>query len=533
MNRFSQSLSFKIGSLIILAEVLILSIVATLYAIRFSEQIDLRSEERVQLLGRLINSSLVRIVSLRNADTIRLLVGEDVIDVALVDANAQIVYSLGGDYNIPIERLALSPEWFNFDQPISTLQRINSADSQALISVSPILDPGRTTVTYFLYVKISTAAAEAEKQNLLLLLMLGSVGTLGFTSLILLVSFRQAIFTRLQKTLVVLKRLEEGDLSARIDPVHTLDEIGVLQAGVNAMAQKREHSERDIRSLNAALQQLNLHLEQRVLERTHELELARREAETARQAAEQSNQVKSQFLANMSHELRTPLNSILNFTAFVADGLMGPVNDEQVDALQQSIHSGKHLLALINDVLDITKIEAGLMDMFIQEVDLNEAIAVVVSMAKGLVKDKTINLELEVAEHLPATFGDKRRLRQVMLNIISNAVKFTRQGKVIIRAYATGEQIRFEVQDTGIGIAPADQYLVFESFKQAKHDLLETPGTGLGMPISKFFVEAHGGRIWFESTLDVGSTFYVELPILTETQANQLAAQPRSLSTVA
>lgn len=272
----------------------------------------------------------------------------------------------------------------------------------------------------------------------------------------------------------------------------------------------------ELRASNDKLRQSEANLEQRVIERTHELEIARHEAEKA-------NEVKSQFLANMSHELRTPLNAILNFTAFVSDGVMGPVNEEQIEALQQSISSGKHLLALINDVLDITKIEAGLMDMFVQEVDLNEAINAVVAMAKGLVKNTAVNLNVEVENGLPITYGDKRRLRQVFLNIVSNAVKFTREGSVTIRAKNSEGGIRFEVQDTGIGIAPEDRSLVFESFKQAKHDLLDTPGTGLGMPISKYFVEAHGGRIWFTSEPGVGTTFYVDFPTMTEMQANQTA----------
>lgn len=282
--------------------------------------------------------------------------------------------------------------------------------------------------------------------------------------------------------------------------------------------------QRELRHANDALRASETMLEERVIERTEQLDTARKEAENARLEAERANQIKSQFLANMSHELRTPLNSILNFTAFVADGIMGPVNDEQIEALQQSISSGKHLLALINDVLDITKIEAGLMDMFVQQVDLNEALNVIVSMSKGLVKGKSLTLNTEIDTDLPITFGDKRRLRQVFLNIVSNAVKFTREGSITIRARKQGaNSIRFEVQDTGIGIAEQDYTLVFESFKQAKHDLLDTPGTGLGMPISRYFVMSHGGRIWFESTLGVGTTFFVELPILTEDEANTLA----------
>jgi signal transduction histidine kinase len=248
-----------------------------------------------------------------------------------------------------------------------------------------------------------------------------------------------------------------------------------------------------------------------------------RAAESSRAEAEQANIVKSQFLANMSHELRTPLNAILNFTAFVADGVMGPVNDEQVNILQESLTSGRHLLALINDILDISKIEAGLMDLFIQEVDITEIINATASLAKGLVKDKSINLHLEVSENLPKTYGDKRRLRQVFLNLVSNAVKFTNQGEVSFRAALNDQRLHVQVQDTGVGIAPEDFELIFETFKQAKHNNLETVGTGLGLPISKYFIESHGGRMWLESEVGKGSTFFIELPILTEAEANAMS----------
>lgn len=246
------------------------------------------------------------------------------------------------------------------------------------------------------------------------------------------------------------------------------------------------------------------------------------EAEAARQQAIEASKIKSQFLANMSHELRTPMNAILNFTAFVADGTLGPVNTEQVQTLEEAIASGRHLLSLINDILDITKIEAGLMDLFIQDVDMNEVIGSVAAVGKGLVKDKPIVLNVEIAEELPVTYGDKRRLRQVFLNMLSNAVKFTREGQVTIRAHAIDNKLRVEIQDTGIGIAAEDQHLVFESFKQAKHDLHEAVGTGLGMSISKYFVESHGGKMWLTSRLGVGTTFYVELPVLTEVEANTI-----------
>ncbi len=232
----------------------------------------------------------------------------------------------------------------------------------------------------------------------------------------------------------------------------------------------------------------------------------------ARNDAEDANRIKTEFLSHMSHELRTPLNAILNFTAFVLDGLMGEVNEAQIDTLQKVIDSGNHLLSLINDILDISKIEAGMMNLFIEEFDINAIIKGTISTTKGLLKNKPVELIQEIESDLPPIRGDKRRIRQIFLNLASNAVKFTPEGQIIMRAKRHGDHIWIEVQDSGIGISPEDQKNVFEAFKQAQHQLETVPGTGLGLPICKHFAEAHGGKLWLESEPGKGSTFFVSLP---------------------
>jgi signal transduction histidine kinase len=248
------------------------------------------------------------------------------------------------------------------------------------------------------------------------------------------------------------------------------------------------------------------------------------ELDEARQEAEEANRFKSEFLAHMSHELRTPLNAIINFTAFVSDGVMGDINPEQIDTLQKVMDSGNHLLSLINDILDISKIESGMMSLFIEEVDMNPILMSTVSMAKALVKGKPIRLKTAIEDDLPSICGDKRRLRQIFLNLVSNAVKFTPEGSVTIIASKHDGELHASVRDSGIGIAPEDQESIFEAFKQAPHDLRDVVGTGLGLPICKHFVEAHGGRIWLESEPGAGSTFYVVLPVdyLREQQDTQM-----------
>jgi signal transduction histidine kinase len=238
-------------------------------------------------------------------------------------------------------------------------------------------------------------------------------------------------------------------------------------------------------------------------------------AEEARERAERSDQVKSAFLASMSHELRTPLNAIINFTKFVSKGTMGPVTPQQVEMLDEVIDSAKHLLNLINDVLDMSKIEAGSLTLFIEDnVDLKAILTSALNTGRALAKDKTLTFNVLMAEDLPTLRGDRQRILQALLNVLSNAVKFTDAGNVTVKAKrGTEEDVVLEVSDTGPGIAPEDQAGVFEAFKQTTTGLRQVGGTGLGMPITKSLVEAHGGRIWLTSATGQGTTFYISLPI--------------------
>ena len=249
------------------------------------------------------------------------------------------------------------------------------------------------------------------------------------------------------------------------------------------------------------------------------------ETEEARAKAERSDRVKSAFLASMSHELRTPLNSVINFTHFVIDGDAGEVNDKQIDLLQEVVHSAQHLLDLINDVLDISKIEAGSLNLFVEEdIDVCSILNSVTSMARSLLVDKPIDLQLEIDEDLPHIRGDQQRIFQILLNIMSNACKFTEEGHIIVSAYSAGDKIVMSLQDSGPGIAFEDHTKIFEPFKQAKAGMRQgSGGTGLGLPIAKSLVEAHGGRLWLQSEPGKGATFYVSLPIKSEKLESLLA----------
>jgi GAF domain-containing protein/CheY-like chemotaxis protein len=231
------------------------------------------------------------------------------------------------------------------------------------------------------------------------------------------------------------------------------------------------------------------------------------------------DRIKSDFLANMSHELRTPLNSIIGFSRVILKGIDGPLTEMQEQDLTTIYNSGMHLLNLINDILDQAKIAAGKMDLQFDYFEIKSVIDGVRSIGIGLVKDKPIDIIVEMAPGLPKAYGDEFRIRQVLLNLVSNASKFTREGSITISTYAVRDEesgrtmVRVDVTDTGIGIAEKDIPLLFEAFRQVDSSLTRTAGgTGLGLPIARSLVEIQGGRMLVRSTVNVGSTFSVLLP---------------------
>jgi signal transduction histidine kinase len=229
---------------------------------------------------------------------------------------------------------------------------------------------------------------------------------------------------------------------------------------------------------------------------------------------EVASQHKSQFLANMSHELRTPLNAILGYTEMMVDGLYGDVPEKAQGVLERVQSNGKHLLGLINDVLDLSKIEAGQLTLAIDDYSVADMVATVMSATESLARTKGIGLTSAVTSGLPRGSGDVRRLTQVLLNLVGNAIKFTDEGKVEIRGERANDNFELAVVDSGPGIAPADQAKIFEEFQQVDNtSTRKKGGTGLGLSISRKIIELHGGRITVESEVGKGSTFKVIIPI--------------------
>jgi signal transduction histidine kinase len=238
-----------------------------------------------------------------------------------------------------------------------------------------------------------------------------------------------------------------------------------------------------------------------------------REIENKSRQLEIASQHKSEFLANMSHELRTPLNAIIGFSEVLTERMFGELNEKQDEYLKDIHASGQHLLSLINDILDLSKIEAGRMELELKDVDLPQAISNAVTLVRERAGRRGIALHQAVDQRLGQIRGDERKIKQVLLNLLSNALKFTPEGGgVDVRATVVDGMAEVSVTDTGVGIAPEDQEAVFEEFRQVGTADKKVEGTGLGLTLSRRFIELHGGRIWVQSEVGRGSTFTFTLP---------------------
>ena len=267
------------------------------------------------------------------------------------------------------------------------------------------------------------------------------------------------------------------------------------------------------RALNTSRQQISEQA-QRIVEQNLQLERARARAEDAREAMEQANLAKSRFLANMSHELRTPLNAIIGYTELILDGTYGDPPERVRGTLQRVERSGRLLLGLINEVLDLSKIEAGQFKLAVAPFTLADTIGAAATSLESLAREKSLKLTVDAPRTLPQGLGDERRITQVLVNLIGNAIKFTETGSVDVKAQLVGEDFLVTVHDTGPGVPVEFRSRIFEEFQQADSSTTRPKGgTGLGLAISKRIVELHGGKLSLvESEIGRGSTFGFTLP---------------------
>ncbi|HEX2911463.1 MAG TPA: ATP-binding protein [Chloroflexia bacterium] len=306
-----------------------------------------------------------------------------------------------------------------------------------------------------------------------------------------------------------------GSLDEQI-PITSQDEVGELSAAFNGMILA-------LRKTRQALEHWNRELGHKVEVRTVELTRTNEKLELINDQLERANLHKSQFLANMSHELRTPLNAIIGFSEVLQDQVFGDLNEKQLRYITNILTSGRHLLNLVNDVLDLSKVEAGKMELHWEEFSARQSIGEVITQLGTLAYKKELKINFEVSPDLDQIMADKGRFRQILYNLVSNAIKFTPQGgmvKIAAKIQPENEAgascALFQVEDSGIGISAEHLETIFESFRQVDNSYSrQYQGTGLGLALTRKLVEMHGGKIWVNSTPGVGSTFSFTIPAVT------------------
>jgi signal transduction histidine kinase len=364
--------------------------------------------------------------------------------------------------------------------------------NEVLSAYRPVKPPG-----WFVFIEEPTSVAFASIQSAIwrtALLLVIFLGVAVVTSVLLARNLARPI----ESIQLAAAKIGSGDLDQRI-VVSSRDELGALADEFNRMAARLEASYAG--------------LEEKVQQRTRELARALAELDQKSRELEAASQHKSAFLANMSHELRTPLNAISGFSQMLRKQLYGDINDKQADYLDEILASSRDLLSLIDDVLDLSKVEAGQIGLDVAPFSLPSMLARGMVVVRDRAARGDVQISLASDPGVDTVTGDERRVRQVFVNLLSNAVKFTPAGGAIdVRASRVNGEVRVSVADTGPGIAHDDQARIFEEFQQAAAGREQREGTGLGLALSKRLVELHGGRIWVDSEVGKGSTFTFTLP---------------------
>jgi signal transduction histidine kinase len=335
------------------------------------------------------------------------------------------------------------------------------------------------------------ASVAAANRSTLILMAISAVA-LMLVALLLGFVISWSFILPVQKAHGFVSEVAKGNFTATIN-VPNRDEFGALAAHMNHMSQEL----------------------QRLYEVQHR---ASQELQRLNERLQQASKAKSNFLANMSHELRTPMNAILGFVEMMLDEIYGEVPAQLREPLTDVQTNGKHLLRLINDVLDLSKIEAGRMELVLAEYSVQDVVETIRTSLQSLALEKGLEFVAAVDDDIPLAFGDGKRITQCLMNLVGNALKFSKHGRVALAVEQQGKTLLYRVSDTGIGIPKDELENIFGEFQQVDTAITrEFSGTGLGLNITKKFVEMHGGRIWVESELGVGSTFFFTIPLRVET----------------
>jgi signal transduction histidine kinase len=398
---------------------------------------------------------------------------------------------------------------------------------QRLMSFSPVVDVAQTDPMYVaVSVPMTVVYAESAERLKWELLALGAVAAFAVGGA--WVGGNLLVLRPIERVLSATHRLTSGDSTARVGAPYHAGQLGELAKDFDAMADALEerHDARDVAV--RALQDAREHLERMVSERTSELEsrnkslqaavgeleLANERVSTAYEALKEADRAKDDFLANMSHELRTPLNSIIGFSGVLQQGLAGPLDDEQLEQIGMINTSGRRLLELVNDILDLASIEAGRARMALEEFDVGGAAAAAVELVRPLADAKDLSIEYTVAADVGGMYSDPRRVGQILVNLLGNAVKFTPEGGVTLEARRDGGRVTFVVTDTGLGVPHELKDRVFEEYFQVNDASNGKPwGTGLGLSLSRRLARLLGGDLELTRSSASGSAFTLWLPV--------------------
>ncbi|HOT00044.1 MAG TPA: ATP-binding protein [Acidobacteriota bacterium] len=451
-----------------------------------------------------------------------LVLSQDVRTIELIDVNGVILFdsaeiqqtSVAPDN--PAGRVITDPDILSRIRGIekSVDYHVAHADGEAIEVIYPFVEEwGKHSYTLrytFGYQEMERSLAQVTTrmiQSAVLFVLLGILGSFFFAV---------GITGPVKELAAAARQVGAGNLDVRVPPVRTRDELAGLASTFDSMIQNLRTTIKEKDEYAGELHRLYLDMEEKVRERTRELAEKNELLQGAVREAQAADRAKSAFLASMSHELRTPLNSIIGFSGVLLQELYGPLNENERRDITTIYNSARHLLGLINDILDISKIEAGKFELIVERVNLKPILHAVINTGAGLLKNKQIELGLTIDEPLPTVMGDAGRIQQVLLNLVSNGIKFTRKGQVTVSAGLAKHNPAFvsiSVRDTGIGIKPENLPKIFTEFVQLENPTGDTQsGTGLGLSIARRFVEIMGGQLSVESQWTVGSTFTFTLP---------------------